>query len=99
VFIDTSSARNWRESHISNSVHLPIRRDPADPTKPRLTEVTLGAVAGKSDEIVILWCRPGEACTPWAAAKAIKWGYQKVYYFNGGAPAWKAAGYPIETGE
>jgi rhodanese-related sulfurtransferase len=99
VFIDGSTEQNWREGPIPNSVHLPTARNSADPTKPRLTEFTLRAIADESDEIVFLWCGPGLSCTPWAAAKAIKWGYQKVYYFVGGAPAWKAAGYPIETGE
>ena len=69
-------------------------------TKRRLTETTLREVAGKTDEIVFIWYLPTSSETPaFATAKAIKWGYQKVYYFVGGAPAWKAAGYPIETGE
>ena len=100
LFIDVSFERHWREGHIPNSVHLPVERNSADPTKPRLTEITLRAIADESDEIVFLICSPGAPCTPaWPTAKAIKWGYQKVYYFVGGAPAWKAAGYPIETGE
>ena len=57
------------------------------------------AVTDKTDEIVFYWYAADTSQTPWAPAKAIKWGYQKVFYFVGGAPAWKAAGYPIETGE
>ncbi len=65
-----------------------------------LVQARIGrAIVDKSDEVVFCWCKPGSACIPWEPAKAIKWGYQKVYYFRGCAPAWKAAGYPIETGE
>jgi adenylate cyclase len=99
LFIDTGPSQGWRESHIPNSVNLPMVRERAGPTKQRLTQTTLGAIADETDEIVILWCKPLQSCTPWAAAKAIKWGYQKVHYFSGGVPAWKAAGYPTETGE
>ncbi len=99
VFIDTSPVKYWRTGHIPGSINLTGRRNLADPTTRLLTEKTLGARLRKSEEVV--FCRylidsPG---TSFGAAKAIKWGYQKVYYFNGGAPAWKAAGYPIKTGE
>ena len=99
MFIDGSIERNWREGHIPNSIHLPESRASEDPTRRRLTNTTLREVVAKTDEIVFCfyWDESDEA--PWAPAGAIKWGYQKVYYFVGGAPAWKAAGYPIETGE
>lgn len=32
-----------------------------------------------------------------AAAKALAWGYKKVYYFAGGYPAWEEASYPVEV--
>ncbi|GAF86931.1 unnamed protein product [marine sediment metagenome] len=100
MFIDTSDEKIWRQGHIPNSVHLPEDRNAEDLTRRRLTETTLREVADMTDEIVFLWHLPTSGETPaWETAKAIKWGYQKVYYFVGGAPAWKAAGYPIETGE
>ena len=100
MFIDGSPEQYWREGHIPNSISLPEERNFEDPTKPRLRETTLSAIVDKTDEVVFCWNYPGSSSnTPWAPAKAIKWGYQKVYYFVGGAPAWKAAGYPIETGE
>ena len=47
-----------------------------------------------------------EGAAPWAedfdfeaSAKAVVCGYKRVYYFSGGFPAWKGAGYPIETYE
>ncbi len=100
MFIDSSDEKIWRQGHIPNSVHLPEDRNAEDLTMRRLTETTLGEVADKTDEIVFLWYVSASVESPaWKTAKAIKWGYQKVYYFVGGAPAWKAAGYPIETGE
>ena len=32
-----------------------------------------------------------------ASAKALKWGFSKVYYFAGGYPAWVDNGYPVEV--
>ncbi len=77
-----------------------MERNAEDLTTRRLTETTLRGVADKTDEIVFVYYLPNSAqITRWSTAKAIKWGYEKVHYFRGGAPAWKAAGYPIETGE
>ena len=33
----------------------------------------------------------------YASAKAIVWGYTRVYRFAGGFPSWKDAGYPVEV--
>jgi rhodanese-related sulfurtransferase len=99
VFIDTSSAEFWLTGHIPGSINLPEMRNLADPTTRRLTEKTLGGQLRKSEEVVFCRYLIDSPNTPFGPAKAIKWGYQKVYYFNGGVPAWKAAGYPIETGE
>ena len=86
--------------HILGSINLSEMRNLADPTTRRLTEKTLGAKLRKSEEVVFFTLYLIDSPnTPLAAAKAINWGYQKVYYFNGAVPAWKAAGYPIETGE
>jgi len=52
------------------------------------------------DEEVVIGCR-GEDC-PYAAhacAKALTWGFTRVYYFQGGFPAWSVASYPIEAVE
>ena len=55
----------------------------------------LSEVADYDDEIV-LFSSTNYRSPPWETAKAVTWGYQKVYFFHGGAPAWKEAGYPIE---
>jgi rhodanese-related sulfurtransferase len=98
VFIDTSPAKVWRAGHVPASINLPEERSPEEQTTRRLTAQTLGSILAKSQEVVFYYYAVGPPGTPWAGAKASKWGYQKVYYFNGGARAWKVAGYPIETG-
>jgi rhodanese-related sulfurtransferase len=32
-------------------------------------------------------------------ARAVSWGYEKIYFYGGGLDAWKAAGYPVKTGD
>jgi rhodanese-related sulfurtransferase len=61
-----------------------------------LSKETLAAVAGANDEIVF-HCM-GKYCpySAYATAKAISWGYTRVYRFAGGFPAWQDAGYPTE---
>jgi rhodanese-related sulfurtransferase len=34
-----------------------------------------------------------------ACAKALTWGFTRVYYFGGGLYAWNKAGYPVETAQ
>ena len=59
----------------------------------------LNKILDKSEEVVIYWCnQDATVCNPYyETAKAVTWGYQEVFYFIGGAPAWKEAGYPIEA--
>jgi adenylate cyclase len=62
-----------------------------------LSKENLSQLVGKDDEIVF-FCY-GKYCprATYACAKAVIWGYTRVYYFAGGFPAWKDAGYPVET--
>ena len=96
VFIDTSHPDVWKQQHIPGAVPLTWFRDVGGA---RFTEDTLMAVADKTEEVVLYcddpFCANGAAAD---AAKAANWGYQNVYFFRGGARAWKDAGYPVETG-
>ena len=62
-----------------------------------LSKESLLGVAAKDDEIVFSCF--GKYCpfSAYACAKAKIWGFTRVNYFAGGFPAWKAAGYPVET--
>ena len=89
-FVDTRGDREWRDGHIPGAVHLSL-----EPAVIVLNEATLSAVVAK-DEEVVFYCE-GRSCylSPCACAKALTWGFTKVYYFAGGFPGWKAADYAV----
>ena len=62
-----------------------------------LSRDSLSRIVGKDEEFV-LSCH-GKNCpdSAYASAKAVMWGFKRVYYFAGGFPAWKEAGYPVEA--
>jgi len=98
VFIDVSEDGVWNAGHIPGAVHLSWQRT-ADL---RLSKTALREVAGYNDEIVLYFDYVGDGVfttASWEAAKAVAWGYRKVYHFVGGATAWEDAGYPVETGQ
>jgi len=98
VFVDVRTEFLWNEGRIPGAFHLPEAR-PRDPAKARLSESTLMAIAGKTDDVVF-YC-DGTDCfsSAFASAKALAWGYQNVFYFAEGFPGWKKAGYPVEIGD
>lgn len=89
TFIDVRAPKDFGLGHIpgAHNIHVQLV----------LSRETLAAVAGKDDEVVFS-CH-GKFCpdSAFATAKAVIWGYKRAYYFAGGFPAWKEAGYPIET--
>jgi tetratricopeptide (TPR) repeat protein len=89
VFIDARGSGPYSRGHIPNAINLHTNRD--------LTNEALSELVGL-DEEVVFYCG-GEDCplSAYACAKALVWGYTKVYYFAAGYPAWKKADYPIET--
>ena len=60
-------------------------------------ESRLSEIVGKTQEVVI-YSRGSDDFreAPEAVARAVTWGYEKVYYFREGLNGWKAAGYPVE---
>jgi TolB-like protein/Flp pilus assembly protein TadD/rhodanese-related sulfurtransferase len=86
-FVDVRTLARWNLGHIPNATLLDLE-----------TEFTLDnllARAGREDEVVI-YCE-GSKClrSSDASHRAVKWGFQRVYYFRDGFPAWRAAGQPI----
>jgi 3-mercaptopyruvate sulfurtransferase SseA len=95
--LGTKAEGLWEKGRVSGAINLPWADYAA---KNRFRETSLNENLDKTEEVVFYWCVPGSWCLPvFAIAKAVNWGYQKVYYFKGGGAAWKEAGYPIETGE
>jgi TolB-like protein/rhodanese-related sulfurtransferase len=91
VVVDVRDAGSYGRGHLPGAIHLDLNIG--------LTEESLMALVGKNDAVIFhCW---GASCSysAMACAKARLWGYTTVYYFAGGFPAWKAAGYPVETTE
>lgn len=88
AFIDVRKDSDWEAGRIPGAIHLEL--------KSKFSKETLGEEV-QPNEDVVFYCN-GENClrSSKASALAIEWGFQKVYYFRDGFPAWKAAGYPVE---
>jgi rhodanese-related sulfurtransferase len=102
LFVDVSDEPDWKKGHIPGAVNLPSYWQESDPTKPRFRETTLSKIVDRSEEFVLYCVNPNESfdCLPaFEAAKAVAWGYQKVYRYSGGPQGWREAGYPLEQGE
>ena len=88
-FIDVLPPGIFSQGHIPGALNLHLNDG--------LSKQRLAAIVGPN-EAVVFSCK-GRYC-PWSAyacAKAITWGYTKVFYFAGGYPAWEGAGYPLES--
>jgi len=89
VFVDVRAAIYFRRGHIPNAVNLDLNVG--------LSKESLSQLVGKDDEVVFSCHAKYCPYSAYASAKAVLWGYTRVYYFAGGFPAWKDAGYPVET--
>lgn len=87
LFVDVRTKGSFDEGHIPGAVNI---------FSNNFNDNTLAKVAKKDQEIVF-YCY-GIYCnfSTKASHQARSWGYQKVYYFMKGFPAWWDAGYPIE---
>ena len=104
-FIDAGFESDWLEAHISGAHFLPLSWAHLNKSSPDggsnvLNRVTLGEIVDKSDEVVIYACpktNPGGCSEPWGAAKAVTWGYQKVYFIDlSSTREWWKAGYTLD---
>jgi rhodanese-related sulfurtransferase/Tfp pilus assembly protein PilF len=90
VLVDVRPATDFEHGHIPGTVSLSLAA--------ALSSESLGEVA-RPDDPVIFSCH-GKYCpySAYAAAKALLWGYKRVYRFAGGFPTWQAAGRPVAVG-
>jgi TolB-like protein/rhodanese-related sulfurtransferase/cytochrome c-type biogenesis protein CcmH/NrfG len=88
-FVDVRSAKGFISGHTPGAFNLDVATE--------LSRDSLSRIVGKDEEFV-LSCH-GKTCpdSAYASAKALMWGFKRVYYFAGGFPAWKEAGYPVEA--
>lgn len=88
IFVDPRVEKDYEAGHIPGAIHLEL--------KSGLTKESLAKEAGKGDEVVFYCNGPKCGRSSKAAAKAVGWGYDKVYYYYEGFPDWKSKGYPVE---
>ncbi len=88
VVVDSRGQGPYSRGHIPGAINIHLSV---------LTEESLSGIM-KLDQEVVFYCG-GEGCglSPKSCAKALTWGYSKVYYFATGYPAWKEAGYQVES--
>lgn len=100
--IDARNETEYVDGHIKGALLVPYQEVSAK-------EVGFDAAEDKFDlaklpqdknTAMLLYC-DGTPC--WKSYKAsvvaLRNGYKNVYWFRGGYPEWKAAGYPLETGK
>ena len=88
-FVDVRAAKDFASGHVPRSFNLDVATE--------LSRDTLSRIVGKDEELV-LSCH-GKYCpdSAYASAKAVMWGFKRVYYFSAGFPAWEEAGFPVEV--
>lgn len=86
--VDVRDAGNYHRGRIPNAINIDLNLD--------FAEENLAQVVAKDEEFIVhCW---GKYCpySAIAAAKAVRWGYTRVYRLADGVPGWEGAGYPIE---
>jgi len=89
IFVDVRKDTDWKAGRIPWAVHLELNKV--------FSEKTLLGELKSKDKPVVIYCN-GPKCmrSSIACAKAVEWGFTKLYYLRLGYPAWKQAGYGIE---
>jgi len=88
LFVDVRKDKDWDNGRIPDAFHLNLKRGF---TLDKLLEET-----HKPDDVVF-YCNGVKCLRSSKATKiAVDWGFQSVFYFRGGFPAWKQSGYPVE---
>ncbi len=88
-FVDVRAAKGFASGHVPGAFNLDVATE--------FSRDSLSRIVGRDEEFV-LSCH-GKTCpdSAYASAKAVMWGFKRVYYFSGGFPAWKEAGYPVDA--
>jgi len=88
AFVDVRKNSEWDAGRVPGAIHLDF--------KSNYSSDALAAEVPKQEQVV-LYCN-GAKClrSSNASAKAIEWGWTRVYFYRDGFPAWQAAGHPVE---
>lgn len=99
VLYDTRVEHEYKESHIKGAVSLPYKEKSAKEVEfdVKADAWDLSKLPQDRNTAIILSCNGAECWKSYKSAKvAVQNKYSKVYWFRGGYPEWKAAGYPVE---
>ena len=88
-FVDVRAAKDFASGHVPRAFNLDVATE--------LSRDTLSRIVGKNEEFA-LSCH-GKNCpdSALASAKAVMWGFKRVYYFSEGFPTWQEVGFPVEV--
>jgi adenylate cyclase len=88
-FVDVRAPADYDNGHVPGAINLSLVTD--------LSKENLARVVS-TDAEVTFYCH-GKHCpySAYASAKAVAWGYKRIFYFAGGFPEWQDAGYPLEV--
>ena len=88
IFVDVRKDKDWQAGRIPGAYHLELKEVFNKDSLSNLVNISAP---------VVFYCN-GPKClrSSKSAIKAVSWGFKKVFYFRGGLPAWRKAGYPVE---
>jgi rhodanese-related sulfurtransferase len=102
ILVDARSPAEHRQGRIPGSFQL----EPGDvgAASPRrdLVDFLAGTLAGDPTMVLVIYCGGGDChASHDLGSQMIRYGFaeEQLFIFEGGYPAWVAAGHPIETGE
>jgi rhodanese-related sulfurtransferase len=88
IIVDNRTIADYESGHIEGALHL-IDTEMSD-------EAVLARVVKDKDAPILFYCngvKCGRAAN--ATAKAVQWGYSRVYYYALGMAEWKKRGLPL----
>jgi rhodanese-related sulfurtransferase len=92
LVLDAREASEYREGHIAGATSLPTNECLADPDRAKQVE--------SSGRPIVVYCSgPDCGLSRELAELLVRSGKRRVLVFEGGYPAWSAAGYPSATGD
>lgn len=101
VYIDTRTEAEFKAGRVPGSRLLPyVEKSPKDADyDPKLDQFDLSQLPADRNAALVFACNGAECWKSYKASKAaLQAGYQRVYWFRGGFPAWRAAGYKFDSG-
>jgi ABC-type phosphate/phosphonate transport system substrate-binding protein/rhodanese-related sulfurtransferase len=99
ILFDTRVEHEYKESHIKGAISLPYKENSAKEVdfNADVDSWDVSKLPPNKSTSIILACNGPECWKSYKSAKlAIGNKYTKVYWFRGGYPEWKAAGYAVE---